>query len=265
MYPYLDLTGFKARTTLVKSDVDFLEAQYPGWLVQTITSWTSRINAQLRKRYGQAKVGQRNALPLGQDPPELLYTGSSAPGAAPALALVGRPTVGSMQIVVQVTTPGALGTAAFQWSKDKGVTWEATGVPSAASVVLTGSGLTLTMADVAYATSDSYEASTPVPETVLQWLAILVSWDAFTKRGRNPEDPLIADLRDDRTRVLTEVDQAANSNDGRFDLPINEEADSAVTTGGPLFYTESSPFVSADRQERDGRLEDEAGFGTVIR
>lgn len=259
MFPYLDLPGFSRRVTAItEEDVERIEETYPGWVQQDINSWSSRINAQLRKRLGSARMGEGSALPLGQLPPALIPQGT----APPPLTLSGRPVLGSLMILVAITTGGALGAAILKWSPDNGVTW-VTGVTSAASVVLTGTGLTLGMATATYATDNAYSAATPVPETVLQWLTILVSWDCYNKRGRNPQDPLIVDLKEDRVRVLAEVAQAANSQDGLFDLPVSEDLDSAIKTGGPLFYSESSPFVSADRQEREGRIEDDHGFGTI--
>lgn len=257
MFDYLDVKGFLDRSTLQSGDVQHLETVYPGWILQALRSWSSRINAQLRKRYGNAGSCGGNALPLGQSPPELVPQGTFPP----PLTLSGRPVLGCMLLLVQITAAGALGTAVIRWSPDNGVTWNA--ATSAASVVLTGTGLTLGMGVGPYALDNAYAAATPVPETVLLWLATLVTWDCYTKRGRNPQDPLILDLKEDRVRVLAEVAEAANSKDGLFDLPVSEDLDSAVTTAGPLFYSESSPFVSADRQERDGICEDARGFGTM--
>lgn len=257
MFPYLDLNGFKLRTVMPGGDVEALETRYPGWILQCLFSWSSRLNSQLRKRYGD---NPRNAgkLPLGQNAPALEAQGT----APPALALTGRPVLGSMIVLVAITTGGAIGTAVLKWSSDNGVTWTQN-VTSAPTIVLGATGLTLVMTAGTYSTDNQYAAAPPVPETVLQWLTILVTWDAYQKRGRNPQDPLIEDLKLDRDRVLAEVNEAADSKDGRFDLPVSEDLDSAVSTGGPLFYSESSPFVSADRQEREGRVEDAIGFGTV--
>lgn len=254
----IDLLGFKLRTVMPDSDVAALEGKNPGWLQQNLNSWTSRIYAQLRKRYGNGAPGAGDSLPLGQQPPALEAQGTLPP----ALTLTGRPVLGSMIVLVKVPTPGPLGTAAIAWSRDNGVIWSPP-IVSAASIVLTGTGLTLVMASDTYSADNTYAAATPIPETVLQWITILTTWDAYQKRGRNPQDPLIVDLKDDRARVLAEVLEASNSKDGLYDLPVSEDLDSAVTTGGPLFYSESSPFVSADRQEAEGRLEDARGFGTM--
>lgn len=256
MFPYLDANGFRLRTLMQGSDAQHLETSFPGWIQQTINSWSSRINAQLRKRYGNGGASG-NALPLGQHAPELVAAGT----APPPLTLSGRPVLGSMIVLVAITLAGALGTATGKWSSDNGVTW--TAFTSASAVPMTGTGLTIGMPAALYSLDNAYAAATPVPETVLQWITILTTWDGYQKRGRNPQDPLMTDLRDDRTRVLAEVAEAANSNTGLFDLPVSEDVDSAVTTGGPLFYSESSPYVSADRQECAGRQEDMAGFGTI--
>jgi hypothetical protein len=256
VYPYLSREGFTRRTVLPTERVRLLESSSPGWIDQNLMSWQSRINAQLRKRYGNARRLGRDSLPLGQDPPVLLAAGTMPP----ALALTGRPVLGCFEMRVQITTAGALTVAILQWSDDGGRSWT-TDVASAAAIVLGRTGMTLVMPAGAYGADNVYAAATPVPETVLQWQQILCTWDCYQKLGRNPSDPFIDDLRADRERVLKEIEQAANSKDGLFDLPVSDDADSAVTTAGPLAYTENSPYVGADIQERLGRAEDARDLG----
>ena len=64
-------------------------------------------------------------------------------------------------------------------------------------------------------------------------------------------------------RARAEIKEAADSKEGLFDLPTNDAAgDSAIVKAGPRWYSESSPFVSADQQERHGLREDCHGRGS---
>lgn len=59
---YLDLDGFKDRTTMPPGDVDSVESRRPGYIAKRLLVWTSEINATLAKRY---------KTPVAQ-PPEVL-------------------------------------------------------------------------------------------------------------------------------------------------------------------------------------------------
>lgn len=431
MFPYLDLIGFKARTSIPGSDIDLIESLQPGFTAQRIASWTSWINGRLRKRYGS--TGNANALPLGQWPPAVDAAGTSPP----AVTLTGRPTLGCVELVMailtagalgastfwwsddhgetwtigpqlasagttppavgvsgaaaikapsslvlDVTTGGALGAARYQWSADGGASWSISGVmassgttppqvtlsgtsalslPSKLQIQITtlgpvgtaifrwsldggvtwttglatslqpialgatglsatfsagnyavdnayvGQGLTTSAAAVLgatgltasfgagtyatdnvytgqgittaptvglaygltavfpvgnYATDNVYTSPTPVPEVVLGWLTDLVSLDVYDRRGANAQDPTLVRLAATVERVQTEVKEAADGDTGLFDLPTNDDTDSAITTGGPQFYSETSPYVSADREACIARSEDARGRGT---
>jgi hypothetical protein len=253
-FPYLDLAGYQIRTIIQAQDVQWLEAHVPGWIAQRIASWSSWINAQARKRYG---TGATSSLPFGQSAPSLVGSGTSPPG----VTLTGRPTLGSLQVTLQVTTPGALGVAVFQWSKDGGKTWT-TGVLTAATVVLGATGMTAAFSAGAYGIDNVYAAATPVAEVILGWLVSLVNLDVMRKRGTNPQDPALEMMVDETKRVFVEVQQAADGKDGLWELPTSEDQDSAVTVTGPLAYTEASPFVAADMQEIQGVVEDDNRSGT---
>lgn len=247
--PYADVAGYKRRAEVRPEDVDLLESLYPSYLQHRIARASSYLNARLQKRY---------RVPLGQEAPTLVPTGT----APPLVVLSGRPTLGSLEMAVEVTTGGPVGTAVMRWSSDGGLTWT-TGVLTAPTVVLGGTGLTATFPSGSYATDNVYSASTPVPEIALGWLVSLVNVDFWKRRGANPQDPTFQDALDARTEALAEVKEAADSKDGLFDLPTNDAVgDSAIVHGGPLSYTEASPFVAADMQERQGVLEDERGCGT---
>ncbi len=53
--------------------------------------------------------------------------------------------------------------------------------------------------------------------------------------------------------------EAADSAEGLFELPLRADLEtSGVSKGGPLGYTEASPYRWTDRQADDGRNEDES-------
>jgi hypothetical protein len=257
-FPYLDLLGFRRRTTMQEADVDAIETRSPGFLVGRIKTRTSRLNARLRKRYGNA-VNVGNGLPWGNVPPTLIPNGTLPP----AVFLSGKPTLGSLEILINVTTPGILGVALFSWSKDAGVSFVATGAVTAPIVVFGGTGLSANFSNLSsYSADNVYQAASPVPEVILDWLTVLVTVDAYAKRGVNPSDPQIVQLMTEYDRVLAEVKEAADSKDGLIDIPVSEDQDSAVTTGGPLGYSETSPYVWATQEQLQGELEDQSGAGT---
>lgn len=100
---------------------------------------------------------------------------------------------------------------------------------------------------------------TPVPEIVLGWLTTLVTRSCWHRRGYNAADPAMVELKERCDQALGEIREAADAKDGLFDLPLNDATGgSAVVSPAPLAYTENSPYVSADNQEKQGRAEDEA-------
>lgn len=250
MFPALDLAGYRRRTDLPADYVAQAETEVPGFFATKTRIAQSRIYAQLRKRYGQT-------LPFGQAP-----TFDVQGTAPPAVTLNGVPTIGSFELQIQITTAGALGVAVFQWSKDASRTW-ATNVTTAASVVLTGTGLTAAFGVGTYSLDNLYTAPTPVPEAVLGWIVAWIDYSIIRRRF-DPNSPEAQIYIDDFKRAVAEVEQAANSRDGLFDLPaVDGQQPTAVSTGGIQAYSESgSPFVSADRQERDALFEDACGMGT---
>ena len=255
-FPYLDVSGLKDRSPMPPSDVDGVESGQAGFTAIRIAYWASWINARLRKRYGDAGGG-RNALPLGQVAPELLAAGTLPPG----VQLQGRPTLGSIAVQIQCTTAGALGAAVVKISYDGGRTFPDTAIPTGPSVPIRY-GLTASFSVGTYSTDNMWAAATPVPETVLGWLVTLVTLDLYDRRGHNPSDPAMTRLAERVAQVMAEIREAADSKDGLFDLPTTEDAGSAVTTGGPLGFSDASPYAWQDRQARAGYAQDGRGrFG----
>jgi hypothetical protein len=89
--------------------------------------------------------------------------------------------------------------------------------------------------------------ATPIPEIVLGWLTALVTPDVYRKRGVDPQDPQIASVEKDRDEAVAEIKEAADSQDGLFDLPLNEAMQtSAITSGGPMGSSQVSPYEWID-------------------
>jgi hypothetical protein len=100
----------------------------------------------------------------------------------------------------------------------------------------------------------------PYPETVLGWLTALVTVDAYKKRGWNPSDAQSAQVVQDAVDALAEMKEAADSAEGLFELPVRENnLTSAVSKGGPLGYSETSPYVGFDLQFETASSEDQGG------
>lgn len=98
------------------------------------------------------------------------------------------------------------------------------------------------------------------PEIVLGWLTDLVTFDCYKKRGWNPSSEQDAEIKADSDVAAAEVKEAADSQNGLFDLPLRE-ADtgaSGVSLGGPMGYSEASPYAWTTKQRDTGRSEDEA-------
>lgn len=103
----------------------------------------------------------------------------------------------------------------------------------------------------------------PPPEVLLGWLTDLASETLRNMRGYEASDPQMQRMLDRVTTAKAEIEEAASSRDALFGLPASDGKDaSAVAFAGPLSYSEASPFVSADVQERQAFFEDERGFGT---
>ncbi len=103
----------------------------------------------------------------------------------------------------------------------------------------------------------------PYPEAVTGWLARLVTVRAYLKRGVDPNDPQFEEIRADAERAMTEIKEAADGDVGLFDLPLRADTTAAgISKGGPLGYSEASPYVWTDEQAATGRAEDSRRGGT---
>jgi len=104
---------------------------------------------------------------------------------------------------------------------------------------------------------------TPYPLVVTDWLARIVTEIMMRKRGIDPTDEQAATYVEDRKTAEAEVLEAANAQDGLFDLPLRADTSTTgIVAPQVLGYSEASPYVAFDIQARDARREDSQGTGT---
>lgn len=91
----------------------------------------------------------------------------------------------------------------------------------------------------------------PFPEAAVRWLVDVTTLDLYQRRGwqasAQSENQLIVDAA---KTAKDEIKEAADSKDGLFDLPLLDSAPDAsgIVKGGPLGYSEASPYTWTDRQ-----------------
>ena len=88
----------------------------------------------------------------------------------------------------------------------------------------------------------------PEPEIVVSWKAKIVTPEAYRARGFNPSDTTLEAAEKDRDRVYEQIKEAADAKDGLFDLPLAEGQGEGISKGGPLGYSEASPYDWTDAQ-----------------
>lgn len=104
--------------------------------------------------------------------------------------------------------------------------------------------------------------TSPYPETVTGWLADLVTWRAYRKRGVDPDDLAVKNAQEDFDQAIAEIAKAADKVDGLFELPLVSGGAQAISRSAPMAYTETSPYVWRDMQASEALDEDAAGEGT---
>jgi hypothetical protein len=105
----------------------------------------------------------------------------------------------------------------------------------------------------------------PVPNIIKGWLNRIVTERVLVRRGVDPNDEQFKIIERDNVDAREELKEAADSDQGLFDLPLREDSPadvSGIVRGGPRAYSEQSPYVFADRQRQTGRSEDDFGGGT---
>lgn len=246
-YPALDIPALKLHSVMPSADIDYLESQEPGYIAQQIENAISFIYGRLRKRYA-------NSLPFGSVPPPLEAQGSNPP----ALLLTGVPTLGSQEYRITVPTPGGVGVGVLSWSSNKGLT-KFTLPYSAQTLFLTGTGVTLNIpTGSVFVGDEAYASTTVIPAIILRWAAAIATRMIYGKRGYNQNDPTLAEMVvKEYETVLSEIKEAADSKDGLFDLPVNDDSESNVSSGFVLGCSQASPYTASQIERCRARLEDE--------
>lgn len=89
----------------------------------------------------------------------------------------------------------------------------------------------------------------PVPEIVLGWLVAIVTVEAYQKRGWDPSDAQSKQIVDEAGRAFEELKEAADGDEGLFDLPLRQDTTAdGIARGGPLGYSEQDPYTWTRRQ-----------------
>lgn len=104
----------------------------------------------------------------------------------------------------------------------------------------------------------------PYPTVAQEWLAHIVSWRCYLKRGVNSLDSEANEYKAQHDQALKEIEEAANSDIGLFELPQRQDVPdrSGVSRGSTRSYSEQSSYVWTDQQLSTGRSEDQSGRGT---
>lgn len=107
---------------------------------------------------------------------------------------------------------------------------------------------------------------TPYPDILKSWIINIVSLNAWLKRGMVATDESFGEYKAMHDRALEEIREAANSETGLFDLPVDATQPggaSAIERANPRCYSEASPYVWGDVQRERGRSEDGSNNGTL--
>lgn len=117
--------------------------------------------------------------------------------------------------------------------------------------------------DIALAKRYAVPFELPAPLVVQRWLCQLVNVQVMLVIGVDQTDLMYGVVQGQYDQVLKELDVAANSDTGNFELPLKATVDTiGVSKGFPRVYSEQSPYVAFDRQRKTGRDEDERGRGS---
>lgn len=105
---------------------------------------------------------------------------------------------------------------------------------------------------------------TKIPLVVEAWTTHLLDTEVFLKRGVSATDEQWQEYVKRKDGALSELDQAANSETGLFDLPKrnDDSSESGIVYGAPLVYSEQSRYVGFDREAEIGHAEDRTRSGS---
>lgn len=91
--------------------------------------------------------------------------------------------------------------------------------------------------------------ASPSPIAVRFWLARIMTAAVYLKRGVDPTDAQSAAILADAEAARAEVQEAADSKEGRYELPLRADTTAqGISKGAPLGYSEQTPYAWVDRQ-----------------
>jgi hypothetical protein len=93
----------------------------------------------------------------------------------------------------------------------------------------------------------------PAPDKIIQWLILLVDIPVCKCVGATPEGRVDDWVREDETRVNDELKEAADAENGLFELPLRETGASAIHIGVPHVVSYQMPWNYNDRLARERR------------
>lgn len=276
---YLSDSDFAARTIMAPADVERLRGHafargVADTLATDVTTETPVANVEYTGNVVVAKFYPDNAVTA--DPANyatLSIFKRDAGGAQTLIAVVDTSALGWMPGVpvrLAIVAPGVTVDDTLTYA----VTKHGTGVvvPSGRVALRLDVNFVTTRLRANQAYIDARLAkrypvpfASPAPEAVCRWLADMTTKDCFARRGYNPtsaEDATAIDAP--AQRALDELKEAADSDQGLFDLPIRDDqpGTTGISKGAPFVYSERSPYVAMDLQRSQGRDEDAAGAGS---
>jgi hypothetical protein len=88
------------------------------------------------------------------------------------------------------------------------------------------------------------------PFIVEEWLNRIVTHRCYLKRGVDPTDSQVDDIKQDAEKAMAEIAEAAEKKDGLFELPRRQDLPDSegISRGAPLGYSEQSPYTSSELQ-----------------
>lgn len=107
-----------------------------------------------------------------------------------------------------------------------------------------------------------FAAMPDTPPVVIGWLTRILDAELYYKRGISAKDEQWPEILQRAKDAKAEVKEAADSEKGLFELPLNATApgETSVSRGGPLGYTEQSPY-SWSVVQRDAARDEQQEIG----
>ena len=163
----------------------------------------------------------------------------------PLVTLTGTPTaLTDYDIIIEVTTTGIVGAGVFRWSSDGGATYTS-GVTVAATVVLTGTGLTA-----------NFPAGTYTDDEIYAWTTGYNLDDVYTFTS-TPAQPNVSDLDDARDALL----EMSDGRRWKAVLWIARQA--SASAAGTVAEAVAGYMADLEDQVRDSRALVDCGESSV--